>query len=160
MSLLATALHAWSAFLLFDITSASASPLASGGPAERSCGDATDVRDDASRTHEPRLTDCHGAIAYTFGTAVADTRCAGPEIVIFADSEVEALGCAAASAARRGVQLAASGTARTYAICVTGSFGRSTQHVTAYSQADAQTCARSYVCGALGDCTAAPNACR
>ncbi|AUX23925.1 uncharacterized protein SOCEGT47_044550 [Sorangium cellulosum] len=58
---------------------------------------------------------------------------------------------------RRG---AAPGAARTYAICVTGFLGRSTQHVTAYSQADAEACARSQVCGALGDCTAAPNACR
>lgn len=159
MRLLATALHAWSASLLFNTAPVSGAPPAGGGPAERGRGDVSGVRDDAARPREPSLTDCRGTIAYTFNTALPDTRCAGPAVVIFADSEVEALGCAAASASRQGVQLAA-GAARTYAICVTGPFGRSTQHVKAYSQDDAKTCARSYVCAALGDCTAAPNVCR
>ncbi|AGP33269.1 hypothetical protein SCE1572_01355 [Sorangium cellulosum So0157-2] len=146
--------------MLFNVTPPSGSPPASGRPGERGSGDAIGVSDDAPRRDEPSLTDCRGPIAYTFGTALADTRCAGPDIVIFADSEVEGLGCAAASAARRGARLAAAVTARSYAICATGSFGRSTLHVTAHSQADAETCARSNVCGALGDCSAAPNACR
>ncbi|WP_437317501.1 hypothetical protein [Sorangium sp. So ce385] len=158
MSLLATALQI--ASLLFNVTPPSGSPPANDRSGERGRGDAIGVSDDASRRDGPSLADCRGPIAYTFGTALADTRCAGPDIVIFADSEVEALGCAAASALRRGVRLAAAGTARSYAICVTGTFGRSTHHVTAYSRADAETCARSYVCGAFGDCTAAPNACR
>ncbi|KYG08029.1 hypothetical protein BE21_25960 [Sorangium cellulosum] len=154
MNLLAAALQI--ASLLFDITPPSGTPPAG----ERGSGDAVGASDDAPRRDEPSLADCRGPAAYTFGTALANTRCAGPEIVIFADSDVEALGCAAATAVRRGVRLAAPGAARSYAICVTGSFGRSTQYVTAYSQADAETCARSHVCAALGDCTAAPNACR
>ncbi|WP_437667157.1 hypothetical protein [Sorangium sp. So ce1182] len=160
MRLLATALSTWSASLLFSITPASGSPSAGGGPVEGGCGDVSRARDDAPRTREPSFTDCRGAIAYTFSTALPDTRCQGPGLVIFADSPVEALGCAAASAVLQGVQLAAAGAARTYAICVTSPFGRSTQHVAAYSQNDAKTCARSYVCGVLGDCTAALNACR
>ncbi|WP_437539062.1 hypothetical protein WME79_23100 [Sorangium sp. So ce726] len=159
MRLLATALHASSAFLLFTMTPASGSPSAGGGPAEDGRGDASGVRDGAARTREPSFNDCRGANTYTFNTALPDTRCAGPGLVIFADSEVEALGCAAATAALQGVQLAPAGAARTYAICVTSPFGRSTQHVVTYSQDDAKTCARSYVCGALGNCTAAPNAC-
>jgi len=160
MNLLATALHALFAPLLLSIGPASGSPSAGGWPAEHGFADPGGVRDGASRPYVPSPTDCRGPIAYTFGAVYEATRCAGPEIVIFADSEAEALGCALASAARSRVQLATSGPARTYAICVTGPFGRSTQHVQAYSLGDAQACARSQVCGALGDCTAAPNACR
>jgi len=106
------------------------------------------------------ITDCLGAMRYTFGTVDLTTRCVSPEIVVPADSGVEALECALASAAHRGVQLVPSGAPRTYEICVTGPFGRSTHQILSYSPSDAQACARSQVCGALGNCTAAPNACR
>ncbi|WP_437301095.1 hypothetical protein [Sorangium sp. So ce426] len=160
MRSLEAALRAWSAFLLFTITPASGSPSARGSSAEDGRSDASGVRDGAPRTREPSFADCRGANTYTFNTALSDTRCAGPGLVVFADSEVEALGCAAARAALQGVRLAPAGVARTHAICVTSPFGRSTQHVVAYSQDDAKTCARSYVCAALGNCTAAPNACQ
>ncbi len=143
MSLLATTFPAWIASLLFSTTPASGSPSASGGPVERGCGDAGVVRDDASRTPDPRITDCLGANTYTFGTVSPDTRCTGTAIVISADSAVEALECAAATAVRRGVQLAPSRALQTYVFCVTGPFGSSTHSVVSYSRADARECARS-----------------
>lgn len=105
-------------------------------------------------------TDCLGATTYRFGTVDLFTHCVSPDIVVSADSDLEALGCAMTSAARRGVQVASLLPPRMYAICVTGFLGKSTYHVLSYSERDAEACARSQVCGALGDCTAAPNACR
>ncbi|WP_437719006.1 hypothetical protein WMF45_22905 [Sorangium sp. So ce448] len=61
------------------------------------------VRGGPTQTREPSFTDCRGAYTYTFNTALSDTRCAGPGLVVFADSEVEALGCAAARAVLQGV---------------------------------------------------------
>ncbi len=160
MSLLTTSLHALFAPLLLTVAPANDSPLTSGWISERGCAEPGGMHQGAPRKPEPNFTDCRGPIAHTFGTVYQATRCAGPEIVVSGDSEAEALECALASAARGRVQLAASGSAQSYAICVTGPFDRATHQVMAYSVSDAEACARSQVCGALGNCTSAPQACR